>query len=92
MHLSRRAIVVATIVAALVVFCEVQDRVTVAGARRYASAQRDALAGRGPAVTIDEIMAPVIRGSVRQALFWSGLVFVSGSLLAAASSRGTPHR
>ena len=86
MHLSRRTIVVATIVAALVVFCVVQDRVTAAGARRYVSAQRAALAARGPAVTIDEIMAPAIRGSVRQALFWSGLVLVSGCLLAAAVS------
>lgn len=87
MHLSRRTIVGATIVAALVVFCVVQDRITAAGARRYVSAQRDALAGRGPAVTIDAIMAPAIRDSMTQALFWSGLVLVSGCLLAAARSR-----
>ena len=58
--------------AALAVFCGVQDRVTAAGARQYADRSRAALAGRGPAVTIDEIMRPAVRRSVGQALLWGG--------------------
>ena len=63
---------------AFAVFCIVQDRVTAAGARRYVALQRDALAGRGPAVTLDEIMGPTVRRSVRLGLVSSGAVAAVG--------------
>ena len=87
--MNRRLIIAATIVAALLVFCVVQDRVTAAGARRYVSQQREALAGRGRAVTIDEVMTPAVRSSVRQAFFWSGVVIVLGGVLAAMAPRSS---
>jgi hypothetical protein len=45
MALRPRAILIATTLAALVVFAVVQDRITASGARRYVAIQRDALAG-----------------------------------------------
>ena len=71
-----------TFVAALAVFCIVQDRVTAAGARRYVALQKDALAGRGPVVTIDEIMQPAIDRSVRNGLLAATGVIVLGSVIA----------
>ena len=85
-----RAILVATALAALVVFAVVQDRVTAAGARRYVALQRDAIAGRGQPVTVEEIMRPAIHNSVEQGLMWSGLVLVAGIGLAMASGRPDP--
>lgn len=73
-----------TALAAVVVFAVVQDRVTAAGARRYVALQRAALAGRGPAVTVDEIMRPAITESVREGLWWGGAVLVGGVGIAAA--------
>jgi len=90
MALQPRAILVVTALAALVVFAVVQDRVTAAGARRYVALQRDAIAGRGQPVTVDEIMQPAIHRSVRQGLMWSGLVLVAGIGLAMASGRTDP--
>jgi hypothetical protein len=78
MALRPRAILVVTALAALVVFAVVQDRVTAAGARRYVALQRDAIAGRGQPVTVEEIMRPAIRRSVQQGLLWSGVVVVGG--------------
>lgn len=71
-----------TFVAALAVFCIVQDRVTAAGARRYVALQKDALAGRGRLVTIDEIMQPAIDRSVRDGLLAAGGVIVVGGVIA----------
>ncbi len=71
-----------TAAAALAVFCLVQDRVTAEGARRYVALQRDAIAGRGPAVTIDEVMQPAIDRSVRLALASSGAVAAFGAAAA----------
>jgi hypothetical protein len=88
MTLRPRAIVVVTALAALAVFCVVQDRVTAAGAQRYAALQRDALAGRGRAVTIDEIMRPAVRQSVHEGLLWGGGVLVMGLSAAGAVARG----
>ena len=59
---------------AIAVFCVVQDRVTAAGARRYVALQRDALAGHGRPVTVDEVMQPAIDRSVRLGLMSSGAV------------------
>jgi len=80
MRLRPRTILVTTFVAALVVFAAVQDRVTAAGARQYVAQQRLALAGRSTPVTIEEVMAPAIGRSLRDALAWAGLVAVLGSL------------
>lgn len=88
MTVRPRAIVVATALAAFAVFCVVQDRVTAAGARRYATLQRDALAGRGHAVTIDEIMRPAVRESVHEGLLWGSGVLVAGLGMAGAVARG----
>lgn len=82
-----RAVLIATAIAAIAVFAVVQDRVTADGARRYVSLQRAAIAGRGEPVTVDAIMRPAIRRSVRQGLIWSGLVVVVGGGLAGAVAR-----
>jgi len=88
MSVRPRAIVVVTAIAAFAVFCVVQDRVTAAGARRYATLQRDALAGRGHRVTIDEIMQPAVTQSVHEGLLWSGGVLIVGLGMAGAVARG----
>ena len=87
MTLRPRAIVVMTAFVAFAVFCVVQDRVTAAGARRYVALQRAALAGRGQAVTIDEIMQPAVEQSVQQGLLWGGVVMVAGLGAAGAVAR-----
>jgi hypothetical protein len=88
-----RGILIATALAAVVVFAVVQDRVTAAGARRYVALQRAALAGRGPAVTVDEIMRPAIAQSVRDGLLWGGVVLVSGvGMAVAVAARGVAGR
>ena len=88
MTLRPRAIVVVTALSALAVFCVVQDRITAAGARRYAALQRDALAGRGRAVTIDEIVRPAVEQSVHEGLLWGGGVLVVGLGTAGVVARG----
>src|SRR5512138_1535907 len=93
MAVRPRGILIATAIAALVVFAVVQDRVTAAGARRYVSLQRAALAGRARAVTVDEIMRPAIARSVRQGLFWGGVVLIGGVGFAAiVAARGVADR
>lgn len=66
------------LVLAFATFCIVQDRVTAAGARRYVALQRSALAGRGPRVTIDEVMRPAIDASVRYGALSAGAVLAAG--------------
>jgi hypothetical protein len=80
-------VVVFSFVAAVVVFCIVQDRLTAEGARDYVQRQRAAIAGAGPAVTIDEVMKPAVRRSVREALRWSGVVMSGGLVAAGVVSR-----
>jgi hypothetical protein len=87
MAVGPRAILVATAIAALAVFAVVQDRVTAAGARRYVALQREALAGHGEPVTVDEIMRPAIDRSVQQGLTWGGVVLVAGAGIAGAVKR-----
>jgi hypothetical protein len=82
MVIRPRAVLLATAIVAVVVFAIVQDRITAAGARRYAALQRDALAGRGPLVTVDQIMRPAIARSVQQGLMWGGVVLIAGVGLA----------
>jgi hypothetical protein len=74
----KRPMVWLTLIAAFVVFCVVQDRIAASGARRYVALQKEALAGRGPAVTIDEVMRPAVDRSVRLALVSSGAVAALG--------------
>ncbi|MBI4266141.1 MAG: hypothetical protein HY657_17335 [Acidobacteria bacterium] len=83
MRVTPRTIVVLAVAAAIVVFCVVQDRLTAAGARRYVALQRAALAGRAPAVTVDEVMGPAVDRSVRQGLLWGAGVLAAGLGLAA---------
>ena len=79
--------VLASVVAAAVVFCAVQDREMAAGVGRYVAAQRAALAGRGPAVGVDEVLAPAARQSVRRGLMWGGLTGAVGLMATAAATR-----
>lgn len=83
-RLTAARVVVFTLAAALVVFCVVQDRVTAAGARRYVTLHQ--VAG-GSAVTIDEVMRPAVRQSVREGLLWSGIVTAAGLGAAAVVAR-----
>jgi hypothetical protein len=87
MVLRPGVILVITAFVALVVFAVVQDRITAAGARRYVAIQRDALAGRGQPVTVDEIMRPAVERSVESGLAWGGLVLVAGGCAAGAVAR-----
>ena len=64
--------------AAVLTFCVVQDAETGAGVGRYISAQRLALAGQGPPVTVDEIMGPANRLALREGMAWSGRVAMLG--------------
>ena len=82
-----RRVAVFAFVAALVAFCVVQDRVTAAGARQYVTMQRAALTGSGPAVSVDEVMIPVVRASVGQGLAWAVAVGAAGGAGAAAVVR-----
>jgi hypothetical protein len=66
------------VLAAVITFCLVQDAETSAGVGRYISAQRVALAGHGPRVTVDEIMGPANRQAVREGMRWSGRVAMAG--------------
>ena len=84
-----RWILLVSAIAALAVFLVVQDRASAEGARRYVALQRQALAGRAPGVTIDEVMAPAVERSVRQGLLWGGVVLLAGFGVAAAASRGS---
>ena len=67
-----------TLASTFAMFCIVQDRVATNGASLYATLQREALAGRAAPVTIDQVMRPAVRRSVRQGLIWGGVVLVGG--------------
>ena len=76
-----------SLLAGVVVFCAVQDRVTAAGARRYVALQREALAGNGRLVTIEEAMGPAVERSVRLASLAGGAVVAAGVALGARRRR-----
>ena len=78
MRLRPRTVLLVTFVAALVVFAAVQDRVTATGAHDYVVAQRAALAGRSSSVTIDQVVAPVVRQSVADGFLWALAVMAAG--------------
>lgn len=66
------------VLAAIFMFCLVQDAETSAGVGRYIAAQRASLAGTGPRVTVDEIMRPANRVALREGLRWGGRVAMFG--------------
>ncbi len=76
-----------SLLAGFVVFCAVQDRITASGARRYVALQREAIAGNGPLVTIEEVMGPAVDRSVRQASLYGGAVAAAGVALGALRRR-----
>ena len=76
--LRPRTILGVTLVAALVVFAVVQDRVTASGARQYVTLQRAALAAGGAPITIEQVMRPAIRRSARQGSMWAAMVMAGG--------------
>ena len=80
-------LVLVSIAAAAVVFCAVQDREMAAGVGRYVAAQRAALAGQGPAVGVDDVLAPAARESVRRGLMWGGLTASAGLIASAVVAR-----
>jgi hypothetical protein len=84
-----RRLVVFSLAAAFAVFCGVQDRITAAGARRYVSIQRAAIASGTGGTAIDDVMRPAVHQSVRQGLLWSGLVGATGLGAAAFIARRT---
>jgi hypothetical protein len=88
MRLRPRTVLALTFVAALVVFAAVQDRVTAAGARDYAALQRAAATGLIAPVTIEQVMAPVLRRSVRAGLTWAVVVVVVGLFASRCLSSG----
>lgn len=82
-------LVVFTFLAALAVFCVVQDRVTAAGAQRYGVATMAAVAEHRRVPPVDTVMQPAIRRSVRLGLAAAGGVLVTGLIAAAAVARST---
>lgn len=81
--MRRRHLLIVAALAAVVTFAIVQDRVTAAGARRYAAQARQAAAAGQPLdASVDEVMAPAIADSVRRGALWGGLVFMGGAALA----------
>jgi hypothetical protein len=83
-------LVVFSFVAALVVFCIVQDRVTAAGAKRYGEMALAAIARHEPVTPVDAVMRPAIRRSVRLGLLSAGAVLIVG--LGAASAQQSRSR
>ena len=71
----------------MAVFLTVQDRITAAGARDYVGRQRAAAVGQAPAVTIEEIMRPAVKRSVRVGLLWGGVVLAAGLAVAFSAGR-----
>jgi hypothetical protein len=84
-----RRLIVLTFLAALVVFCIVQDRVTAAGASRYALSALAAIDRHQPVAPIDSVMRPAIRRSVELGLAAAGGVLIAGlgTIAAVARSR-----
>ena len=76
-RLTARTLLLAAATAALVVFCAVQDRVVADGVGRYVQMKRDAMAGRGPDVGVDQVLGPAVRDSVRRGAAWAGGMFVT---------------
>ena len=90
----RKRYLLLAVIAAVATFAVVQDRITAAGARRYATQSREAAAaGQAPPATVDEIMEPAIADGVRRGAMWGGLVLALGIAATFSGRRGTsrPH-
>jgi ABC-type uncharacterized transport system permease subunit len=87
-HPVVRRLVVFTFVAALAVFCVVQDRVTAAGATQYGEQALAAIARHEAVVPVDAVMRPAIQRSVRLGLASAATVLLVGLGAAAAVWRG----
>jgi ABC-type Fe3+ transport system permease subunit len=87
-----RHLVVFTFVAALAVFCVVQDRVTAAGATQYGEAALEAIARHEAVPRVDTVMRPAIRRSVWLGLASAGPVLAVGLGSAAVVSRRRARR
>jgi hypothetical protein len=86
-----RLVVVFTFLAALAVFCVVQERITAGGAHDYAEQARAAIASHVRPASVDEVMRPRIHRSVRVGLSSAAGVLVLGlgaALILARSPRG----
>jgi ABC-type Fe3+ transport system permease subunit len=81
-----RRLVVFTFVAAFAVFCVVQDRITAGGARRFGVEAMAAIA-RHDRISVDAVMRPAIRRSVRLGLAAAAAVLVVGLGAAAVVAR-----
>jgi ABC-type Fe3+ transport system permease subunit len=82
-----RRLVVFSFVAAMVVFCVVQDRVTAAGAQQYALQALAALEQHQPVAPIDSVMRPAVRRSVKLGLLSANIVLTVGIATAVVVSR-----
>lgn len=82
-----RHLVVLTVIAALAVFCIVQDRVTAAGAQQYALQALAAIDRHEPVAPIDSVMRPAVRRSVRLGFLSANAVLIVGMAAAAVVSR-----
>ena len=85
-------ILIVAAVIALGAFAYMQDLWMAEAAGRYADLQRDALAGRGPAVTVTGVLEPAIRESVEVGAAWGGGVFGAGAVIAGLVGRGSRRR
>jgi hypothetical protein len=86
---TTRQLVLPTLLAAVVAFCVVQDRVTAAGARRYVALQRE-MPSAAPKVR--DVMAPAVHRSVLEGSAWGGAVLVVGLVCALMVARQTAAR
>jgi hypothetical protein len=82
-----RRVVVFTFVAALAVFCVVQDRVTAAGATLYGEQALAAIAMDQPVMPVDTVMQPAVRRSVMLGFASAAVVLTTGLGAAWALSR-----
>jgi hypothetical protein len=87
-----RVLIILSLLAGLVAFAIVQDRVTAAGARGYVAAQRQRLATGGAPLAVDSMMTPAVDASVREGLLWGGGVAAAGLIAAAAAARSGRSR
>lgn len=74
---SRRR-VTASLIAALITFLVVQDRVTYYATVRYAELVRAATVSHTQAPAIDDVMPAAVAQSIRLGLLWGGVVFMGG--------------
>jgi hypothetical protein len=89
MKIGARGILLASVAAAVVAFCVVQDRVTAGGAQQYVTLQEAAASGRGPAVTIDQVVPAAVRRGVRQGALSAGVILAVGAVAAVVLHRGS---